>query len=829
MEYATSYTFKDGVNKNGYNRKVGAGGNKYLAISYLTNGTGAILESDMPFENNENTIELSQIQNKKVQTQVNNTINFPSYKPSDDKTRIKQQMKEHIKNYGGIDAQIYGAHLSDTSCYNNKTGAIYCDESTKYIPNHEVTIIGWDDSYSKENFVENKKPQNDGAWIIKNSWGTEQRITIENMKKVIFTSSNEACLKNGWTSAEMIPDNVVIEIYKKLGYTIENNEGVLNIGDNGFMYISYEDVNVYSNLTGITDAQTEITYDNIYQLDPYGGIGSLSFNVPKVYLGTVFSKKTTGTEYLSQISVNATEKYTCKVYLNPNGTSKAPNDLQQVQLKSGETDTFDAGYHTIEFLKPIQITGKDFAVVLEIQGAQSDGVSISIDFNYGEFFPSSSKSDFAHAWDNLTLENDKCFIAGENEFNNNKWSDTSKANQITNGKRPNFYTTIKAFTEPEEKAKVLESIEITTKPSKTSYFVDDDFDKTGMVVKAKYNDGTSEEITNYTIKNGTSLKEGQTSVTIEYEGKTVNQEINVSKKEVIITITGINVKTMPTKIQYIQNKEKLDLTGGVIEVTYSNGSKEEIAMTSDDITVSGFDNKTIGKNTITITYKEKTVKFDVEIKEEEKQEEVKKPENSNFDGIQGNVKNIKAYYFTDVSKKEYSVVTIDISNITIANGNDNMEYYYYLSLNPKETNIQNWVKIEKIKKENNKLTFEINTLDISNYEEIANANDIYLYVKEIATLNNLKQETIASSIKLEAQNVNVEEYVDGKKKADVDSGKIVEPTKDNTKQEEAKKDNTLAPEAIPKAGKGMLIIGLIVVLTIIGRVTYLKYKDIQTK
>ena len=73
------------------------------------NGTGAILESDMPFENNVDTIDLSKIQNKKVQTQVNDTVDFPSYNSTEDKTQIKQQMKEHIKNYGGIDAGIYGA------------------------------------------------------------------------------------------------------------------------------------------------------------------------------------------------------------------------------------------------------------------------------------------------------------------------------------------------------------------------------------------------------------------------------------------------------------------------------------------------------------------------------------------------------------------------------------------------------------------------------------------------------------------------------------------------------------------------------------------------
>lgn len=39
--------------------------------------------------------------------------------------------------------------------------------------NHEVLIVGYDDNYSKDNFIEEHKPPHDGAWIIKNSWSEE--------------------------------------------------------------------------------------------------------------------------------------------------------------------------------------------------------------------------------------------------------------------------------------------------------------------------------------------------------------------------------------------------------------------------------------------------------------------------------------------------------------------------------------------------------------------------------------------------------------------------------------------------------------------------------
>ena len=54
---------------------------------------------------------------------------------------------------------------------NLDTWAQYTDEER--VPNHAVCIVGWDDSYPRENFNEGHLPEGDGAWIVKNSWGSE--------------------------------------------------------------------------------------------------------------------------------------------------------------------------------------------------------------------------------------------------------------------------------------------------------------------------------------------------------------------------------------------------------------------------------------------------------------------------------------------------------------------------------------------------------------------------------------------------------------------------------------------------------------------------------
>lgn len=61
------------------------------------------------------------------------------------------------------------ALLEEGRYLNTKTWAHYTWDDGR--PNHAVTLIGWDDSYPKENFIAAHQPPADGAWLVKNSWG----------------------------------------------------------------------------------------------------------------------------------------------------------------------------------------------------------------------------------------------------------------------------------------------------------------------------------------------------------------------------------------------------------------------------------------------------------------------------------------------------------------------------------------------------------------------------------------------------------------------------------------------------------------------------------
>lgn len=71
----------------------------------------------MPFEDNEDNIDISEIQNKNTTTTLYDTILFEDLEDIG-KTELMSKMKQVISNYGGIYSIFYGAQLISDS-YNN--------------------------------------------------------------------------------------------------------------------------------------------------------------------------------------------------------------------------------------------------------------------------------------------------------------------------------------------------------------------------------------------------------------------------------------------------------------------------------------------------------------------------------------------------------------------------------------------------------------------------------------------------------------------------------------------------------------------------------------
>lgn len=75
-------------------------------------------------------------------------------------------VKRKILEYGGVNI----AFCANGDYVNLETGA-FNNLVNVYETAHSVELIGWDDNYSKMNFKDSCIPEEDGAFLFKNSWG----------------------------------------------------------------------------------------------------------------------------------------------------------------------------------------------------------------------------------------------------------------------------------------------------------------------------------------------------------------------------------------------------------------------------------------------------------------------------------------------------------------------------------------------------------------------------------------------------------------------------------------------------------------------------------
>lgn len=153
-------------------------------------------------------------------------------------------LKEAIMKYGAVAITYFAA---DEPFVNYTSGAQYYNGS--YATNHGVTLVGWDDTYSASNF--DVRPPGDGAWIIKNSWGTNAGVD-----GYFYISYYDTCFAMKNSYAYMISNTE--QYNKNYQYDLQGNLGYLNIFNQyKNVYIAEDDdligaVGTYFNQSNVT-------------------------------------------------------------------------------------------------------------------------------------------------------------------------------------------------------------------------------------------------------------------------------------------------------------------------------------------------------------------------------------------------------------------------------------------------------------------------------------------------------------------------------------------------------------------------------------------------
>lgn len=155
----------------------------------------------------------------------------------------------------------------------------------------------------------------------------------------------------------------------------------------------------------------------------------------------------------------------------------------------------------------------------------------------------------------------------------------------------------------------LEAIEVASMPTKTTYYVGEILDITGLTVNAIYNDDSTETIISEFACSPMELTSvGDETITVEYNGKTTTFNISVQE----VTLVDIEIKSYPGKTTY-NIGETLNTSGLALTAKYSNGSTKTI---TSGFTCSPMEFAEAGTTTVTVSYNDKTAKFDVNVEQQ---------------------------------------------------------------------------------------------------------------------------------------------------------------------------------------------------------------------
>ena len=304
------------------------GGNDYMASLFLSTWSGMTTEDDVPFPTDD-----SHTQDLSSEIEASKAYNAAVYlKNATFSNYSIDRMKEMLLKDHAVSIMFY---MKDS--YINPDTAAYCCP-VKTTVNHIVTIVGWDDNYSRQNFLDTSNVTSDGAWIVKNSWGTQK-------------------------------------------------------GDEGYYYLSYEDVNIANLVSVEAETTADQKYKNNYFYDGSSALSRISVttgqSVAAVYKATAGNGKKEALGEINVVSMTDDASYQIQVYTDLTDESD-PASGKAAYAQPYEFRQTIAGVQTIEIPEVTLTSGSRYSVVITNAGSNKIGFGVENSTSYNWFTSSAN-------------------------------------------------------------------------------------------------------------------------------------------------------------------------------------------------------------------------------------------------------------------------------------------------------------------------------------------------------------------------------------------------------------------------------------------------------
>ena len=431
------------------------GGNDFDAMATAARWSGFAKEEDFPYVRSTDTVAM-QFSADDMFTSDYNLVSARSLTKND-----MDEVKASIMKYGAVTAQIY--YTKDALNY-LENGECNHYQKKQSATNHAVTIVGWDDDYDATKF-KTVSTKGNGAWLVKNSWGTEQN-------------------------------------------------------DEGYFWLSYYDRSC-GEFTEVV-AKPAGDYDNNYQYDGVTCTAALAY-LTKAFGANVFTangyENVKGCGFYTFSSTNT--EVTVSLYTNLTDA----DDPKSGTLRESKTVIADKeGYYTVDFDGEYGVEpGEKFAVVAKYYNYGGTAMipyesRTTCDYTYGTDFGQSFYSENGSAWTDVATTANR---------GNIPIKAFTKNCVIVADEEP-IEEPIEEAAETLVEKPVVQELRIVRYPYKLDYKSGESIDTMGLVLEAVYDDGTTKNVkSGYKLNTETAKGSGNKNITITYENVKISYKIEV--------------------------------------------------------------------------------------------------------------------------------------------------------------------------------------------------------------------------------------------------------------------------------------------------------------